>query len=157
MKKIIAVLLIGLLMLSLTGCFGMGQTTTATEDPDATEPLAASAYEKSFKGLKQFMIDHKLVTAGSETEVYYDLIGADDGARFVLSGNAFIEFYDFSKADSSEAKATLADMKDDGKFIAVEGLDELTAVISKSGKYAAVYNAKNSYDYAKVTDELENW
>ena len=156
MKKLIALLLIGLMTLALTGCFGTGQTA-ATEDPDATEPLEASAYEQSFAGFKQYMIDHKYVAASSESELYYDLLGADNGARFLLSGNAFVELYDFTKADNSTAKAYLADMKDDGKFIAVEGLDELTAAFSKSGKYVMVYNAKNNYDYTTIVAELENW
>ena len=74
-----------------------------------------------------------------------------------MSGTAFIEFYDFSKADSSTAKEVIADIKDDGKFTVIEGYNELTGVFSKSGKFLAVYNEKNGYDYAKITDELENW
>ena len=156
MKKLFAVILIAAMMLSLTGCLGLG-STTATEDPDATEPLEASAYEQSFKGMVQYLSDHKFVSADGKTEVYYDLLGADDGVRYTLSGTAFIEFYDFTKADNETAKAVLADMKDDGKFYAVEGLTELTAVFSKNGKYVAVYNEKNSYDYDKITAEMENW
>lgn len=156
MKKLIAILLIGLMTLALTGCLGTPQPA-ATEDPNATEPLEASAYEQSFKGFRQYMIDHKLVPSEGESELYYDLIGADNGTRFLLSGTAFVELYDFTDAKSDAAKATLADMKDDGKFTAVEGLNELTAEFSKSGNYVVVYDAKNSYDYAKITAELENW
>ena len=157
MKKIFAVLLIIGLALSLTGCFGYGGTT-ATEDTGST-PLEISAYDKSFDGMLKYLTDYKFIPSdsSSRSKVYYEMFGADNGVRCVLSGKAFIEFYDFSKADSATADEVMADMKDDGKFYAVEGLSELTAVFSKSGKYAAVYDEKNSYDYAKITDELENW
>ena len=156
MKKIIAVLLIIGLALSLTGCFGFG-STTSTED--TSTPLEISEYDKSFDGMLRYLTDYKFIPSdsASRSTVYYDMFGADNGVRCVLSGKAFIEFYDFSKADSATADEVMADMKDDGKFYAVEGLSELTAVFSKSGRFAAVYDEKNSYDYAKITDELENW
>ena len=188
MKKIITVLLIAVLMLSLTGCFGTG-TSTPTETP--TEVPALSTYTKDFRGLQQYLIDHSLIpyvklaslpatsneaqpteaastateattatesTDDPRTPVYYDLLGADYGIRYALTATAFVELYDFSTADNATAKAILADIKDDGKFTMVDGLDELTGVISKSGKYVIVYNEKNSYDdYAKITAVLENW
>ena len=160
MKKLVAILMIVLLMLSLTGCFGTGSSTGSTSDEataEPTEPLGQEAYEQSFKGLQQYLIDRQYFTESGKTEVYSDIIGAADGARYSLSTTAFIELYDFSDASNDTAQAVLADIKDDGKFYAIEGYDELTGVISKSGKYAAVYNAKNKYDYAKITDELENW
>lgn len=174
MKKLLAILMIGLLMLSLTGCFAA--PAEPTEAP--TEPLGQEAYEQNFKGLQQYLMDRSLIpsaslsdpatpdstaettastTSDSRTEVYYGILGADDGVRYTLQSTAFIELYDFTNADNDTAKAVLADIKDDGKFYVIEGYDEMTGVISKSGKYVAVYNAKNGYDYAKITDELENW
>lgn len=181
MKKIVTVLLIAVLMLSLTGCFGTG-SNTATEA--GTEPLSADAYVKDFRGLQQYLIDHSLVpsvklateatsdsattaatTATTATEssdprtpLYYDLLGADNGIRYNLSTTAFIEIYDFSSANNDTAKAILADIADDGKFTVIEDLDELTGVISKSGKFVIAYNASNSYDgYEEITKVLENW
>lgn len=159
MKKLTALLMIIMIVfaaISLTGCFGT--TQQATEDPDATEALDASAYKKTFDGFKQYFIDHKIVTSGSDTEVYYDILGADNGIRFILTNStAFIELYDFTKADNETAKSVLADIKDDGKFNVIEGFDDLTGAISKSGNYVVVYNEKNKFDYKTVTDELENW
>lgn len=178
MKKIVTVLLAAVLMLSLTGCFGTGSTTESTETP--TEPPALSEYVKDFRGLQQYLIDHSLVpyvklaaapatpsdAAPTEeptqandprTPVYYDLLGADYGVRYALTTTAYVELYDFSGADNATAKAILADIKDDGKFTVVDGLDELTGVISASGKYVIVYNAKNDYEYDKITAVLANW
>ena len=160
MKKLLAILMIGLLMFSLTGCFGMGSTaSTAPTGPteEATEPLGQEAYTQDFKGLQQYLIDRQLIAESGKTEVYYDILGADNGARYALSNTAFIELYDYTKASNDTARAILADIKDDGKFYAIEGYDELTGVISKSGKYVAVYNTKNGYEYEKITGELENW
>ena len=158
MKKLLAILMIGALMLSLTGCFGMGGSSTAAEPTETpTEPLGQEAYEQSFKGLQQYLIDRQLISSETKSELYYDLLGASDGARYVLTSSAFVELYDFTDADNDTAATVLADIKDDGKFYAVEGYDELTGVIAKSGKYVAVYNAKNGYEYEKITKELENW
>lgn len=203
MKKIIALILIAVLMLSLSCCAGNTEPTAAP-----TEAPALSTYSKDFVGLQQYLIDQGLVAyadltglrkatadeaapteAATETAtqaaqngteaatqaetqaptestvrtpVFYDLLGADDGIRYLISGTVFVELYDFSKAKDDKSNKTaqkiLADIKDDGKFTVVEGTDELTGVISKSGKYVVAYNEKNSYDkYADVTKVLENW
>ena len=173
MKKIFAIVLAAVMMFSLTGCFGMGGTTTTSNEP-ATEAPALSSYSKDFTGLQQYLIDHAFISyaklpstadeattateaSSSRSVVYYELLGADDGARYLLSGNAFIEFYDFTNADNDTAKSVLSDIKEDGKLTLIEGFDELTGVLSKSGKYLALYNTKNGYDYDKITAELENW
>ena len=155
MKKLFAIILAAALMLTLTGCLGRtGTSSTPTESPDAKE---ASAYEKSFDGLKKYLTDHALVSSDAESEVYYDILGADNGVRYILSNTAFIELYDFSSADNDTASAVLADVADDGKLTSVAGLDEMAGVVSGSGKFLALYKAKNSYDYAKITDELGEW
>lgn len=183
MKKVFAILLIAALMFSLTGCFGSSKSSNETPE---LHPQKLSYYTaQGFYGLQLYMVDYELVpyvdlakyapatvdekgatkdepaadeTSGTRTAVYYDLLGADYGIRFMLSSSAFVEFYDFGNADSDLAKKTLADIKDDGK-ISIEGSpDELTGVISKSGKYVALYNEKKSFDYSKIKEALEkNW
>lgn len=198
MKKIIALLLIAVLMVTLTGCFGK-KSSSSTES--ATEPPALSTYTKDFWGLQQYLVDYSLVpavkltnptataseatpaeaattateaTSEVRTSIYAELVGADQGARFLLNGSAFIEIYDFSNADNEIAKRILAEIKENSKkddskkdetastlvkgtFTVVDGLDELTGVISKSGKYVIAYNASNSYEYDTITKVLENW
>ena len=175
MKKLFALVLIAVLMLSLTGCFG--KSGSSSTEP-TTPPPALSTYTKDFFGLQQYLVDYGYVasvdlskynpasndepaadaTSGNRTAVYYDLLGADNGIRFVVGGTVFIEIYDFSSADNDTAKKVLADLKANGKVTVAEGLDELTGVISKSGKYVILYNAKNAYDgYSEITKVLENW
>ena len=177
MKKIVTVLLIAVVMLSLTGCFGTGTTSTSTETP--TEAPALETYTKDLRGLQQYFIDHSLVpyvkltsasatpseaateaateSSDPRTAVYYDLLGANYGVRYYLSAVAYVELYDFTGANNATAQSILADIKDDGKFTLVDGLDELTGVISASGNYVIVYNAKNEYSYDDITKVLENW
>lgn len=156
MKKLALLMAAVLLMFSLTACLGTNTSTTSatTATGDEAEP---SSYAKDFKGLKSYLIDSGLVSSDAASEIYYDIIGASDGVRYTLSGSAFIEFYDFSGARDDTADSILADIEDDGKFTAIDGLDELTGVISASGSYVAAYNAVNNYDYASLTDVLENW
>lgn len=176
MKKIFTVLLIAVLVLSLAACGNNSGSNTSTEAP--TEAPALSTYTKDLRGLQQYLIDHSLVpsvklasssatpgeaateaTEASDprTPVYYDLLGANYGVRYYLSAVAFVELYDFTGAGNATAQAILADIKDDGKFTLVDGLDELTGVISASGNYVIVYNAKNEYNYESITKVLENW
>lgn len=133
----------------LKGLRAAASEATADEAAKATEAVDPTAATEAAAATE---------ASTTRTDVYYDLIGADDGIRFTVSGNIFVELYDFSSAKSTLAKQTLSDIKEDGKFTPIEGLDELTAVISKSGKYVAAYNAKNAYDgYEKIAKALENW
>lgn len=171
MKKLIAVLLAAMMIFALTGCVGgtSYQVKNATSDEEA-KAIKASKYDKDFKGLQQYLLDKGYIYTKVEnpndakdsvkltSEVYYDIIGANDGIRYYFSDQrTFVELYDFSGKQNDTAKKVLADIKDDGKFRAIDVGDELTGVISKSGKYVIIYNAANQYDYAKITDELENW
>jgi hypothetical protein len=171
MKKFLALALIVMMMLTLTGCFGIGSTASTEPTVDPEQAPALSTYTKDFAGLQQYLIDRALLpyadlsaatpdssdASAKRTAVYYDIIGADNGVRYNLGGTVFIELYDFSNAKNDTAKSVLADIKDDGAFYPIENYDKLTGVISASGKYVAVYNTKNQYDYAKITDELANW
>ena len=132
---------------------GLRKAADAATPGEATPSDASKAAEAATQAATE-------ATSAARTELYYDLIGADDGIRYTVSGNIFVELYDFSKSKNadSKAKATLADIKDDGKFTPIEGLDELTGVISKSGSYVVLYNAKNGYDgYEKIAKALESW
>ena len=170
MKKILAILMIAALLMALAGC---AQSSTAQTPTTVQHEL--SYYSKDFLGLQEYLVDYNLVgyvdmslykatsnevaptESAIRTSVYYELIGADDGVRFLISGSAFVELYDFSNATSATAKAFLADLKEDGKYIVAEDLNELTGAISKSGKYVILYNEKESAEYENITKVLENW
>lgn len=169
MKKLLAVLFIGVILVSLTGCFGMGQTAQSTADQVAVIK-DASEYQQNFDGLQEYLCDRLLISkkdsSGNDltSPLFYDTMGADAGIRYTLSNTAFVELYDYtsfveSTADQKDptAERILNDIKDDGVFTLYDGTAQLTGVISKSGKYVIVYNAANAYDYEKITDELKNW
>lgn len=164
MKKLIALIAVFALVLSLAAC---GGGTAGVSTADEVKPLAS--YSKDYDGLKQYLYDfngmkrYEDAKSGTNTgilEVYYDILGADDGVRYVFNGNAYVEIYDFSSAKNDTAKAILADIKDDGKFTPVENGTQMTAVVTDSGKYVLAWDASRSYDYEKnvATDTVKtNW
>ena len=93
-----------------------------------------------------------------KSDLYYEVVGAKNGVRYYFTDQkTYIEIYDFSGKSNSAAEKALDDIKDDGKFKPTDTSDNLTAVISDSGKYVIAYNESNKYDYDKITDELKNW
>lgn len=156
MKKILALMTALIMVLSLTACFGAGNTGSSTADQ--AQAADVDTYDKDFDGLFKYIADRN--SNGTKGELYYDVIGAVNGARYIINGNAYVEVYDFTGADSDTAKAILADIKDDGKFRPVEDGTEMTAVITDSGSYVVAWDAARSYDYTGkiATDELKaNW
>jgi len=170
MKKILAILLAAAMIIALTGCVGGAsyEVKNATSDEEAAE-IKADNYTKDYDGLISYLLDKGYIynymysTADDSkeeltSEVYYDIIGANNGIRYYFTDKkTFVEIYDFSGEQNETAKKVIEDVKDDGKFRAIDAGDELTGVLSKSGKYMIIYNASNKYEYDKITDELENW
>lgn len=155
MKKIIALIAALMMVLSLSACFG-GNNAQSTADEVKLGDIAD--YDKDFKGLSKFISES--VKGSSVQEIYYDILGADNGTRVVLNGNAYVEIYDFSSAKNDTAKAILEDVKDDGKFKPMADGIEMTAVLTDSGKYVIAWDASRGYNYEKdiVTDDLKaNW
>lgn len=165
MKKLMALIAALAMILTLTGCFGMGNNASSTADQAKAGDIAS--YDKDFAGLTEYIKDNN----GNSTtqDVYYDILGAGNGVRIILNSNAYVEVYDFSNivdsastADSAEpekAKAVLEDAKD-GKFRPLDNGVEMDAVTTDSGKYLIAWDSTRSYDYAgKVaTDDLKaNW
>ena len=159
MKKIIAITAALIITaLSLTGCFGMGSNTSSgSSTADQANAADVSTYSKDFEGLQKYVTDRN---SAEKQELYYDIVGAKDGVRYVFNKNAYVEIYDYSSADNETAKKTIEDIKDDGKFRPMEDGTAMTGVVTDSGKYVLAWDASRSYDYAgKVaTEELvANW
>lgn len=166
MKKIIALIAAVALVLSLSACFMPNANNNSDSSSEQANAADVTSYEKDFDGLVKYITDR-----GSNYEkmdIYYDLLGADNGARIVLNKNAFVEVYDFSgvssatadSANASKAKDILNAVRENGKFKPIEDGAELTAAITDSGKYVLAWDASRSFDYTGkvVTDELkENW
>ena len=171
MKRIITILLIAVLAVSLTGCFGSQNTDTRVP---STEPI--SSYNKNFFGLQKYLVEHCLVpdvdlskydpastnepdgTSAVRTAIYYDLLGADNGVRFYLSSDVCVDLLDFTNADNDTATAFLAEIgKNDGKVTVPGNPDEMTCVVSGSGKIVMMYNAKKSADFTDILEALKSW
>lgn len=166
MKKIIALIAAVALVLSLSACFMPNANNNSDSSSEQANAADVTSYDKDFDGLVKYITDR-----GSNYEkmdIYYDLLGADNGARIVLNKNAFVEVYDFSgvssatadSANASKAKDILNAVRENGKFKPIEDGAELTATITDSGKYVLAWDASRSFDYTGkvVTDELkENW
>ncbi len=156
MKKLIALTMVLALALSLTGCFGMGNNSASTSDQAVAADV--ETYDKDFDGLVKYIKDRN--NSSSESELYYDILGAKNGKRVILNGNAYVEVYDFTGADNDTAAKIIAEVKENEKFSPMENGTAMTAAITKSGNYVLAWDATRSFDYAKnaVTDELkENW
>ena len=166
MKKIIALIAAVALVLSLSACFMPNANNNSDATSDQANAADITSYDKDFDGLVKYINDR-----GSNYEkmdIYYDLIGANNGVRIVLNKNAFVEVYDFSgaagatadSANASKAKDILNAVRENGKFKPIEDGVELTAAITDSGKYVLAWDASRNFDYTGkvVTDELkENW
>lgn len=166
MKKIIALVAVLALVLSLAGCFGTAQQSGSTSDEAKLGDIAD--YDKDYKGLLKYIADSN--SGSTVQEIYYEMLGADKGARIIFNNNPYVEVYDFSSvvdststadsADPQKAKAILEDIKDDGKFKPMEDGLEMTAVITESGKYVIAWDASRGFDYEKkvATDDVKaNW
>ena len=166
MKKIIAFIAVLALVLSLAGCFGTQQQSGSTADEAKLEDIAD--YDKDYKGLVKYIADSN--NGATVQEIYYDMLGADKGARIIFNNNPYVEVYDFSSAvdssatadsvDPAKAKEILEDIRDDGKFRPMEDGIEMTAVITESGKYVIAWDASRGFDYEKkvATDDVKaNW
>ena len=159
MKKIIALLAAVALVLSLSACF-MPNANNSESTSDQAKAADITSYDKDFNGLVKYITDSS--SNYEKMDIYYDLLGADNGVRIVLNKNAFVEVYDFSGASANTAKAQeiLNAVRENGKFKPIEDGAELTAAITDSGKYVLAWDASRSFDYTGkvVTDKLkENW
>lgn len=168
MKKIIALIAAVALVLSLSACFMPNANSNSDSTSDQANAADISTYDKDFEGLVKYITERD--SKYEKKDIYYDMLGADNGARVDLNKNAFVEIYDFSSvvskdatADSSKpekAKDILNTVRENGKFKPIEDGAELNAVITASGKYVIAWDQTRSFDYTGkvVTDELkENW
>ena len=165
MKRIIAIIAALIITaLSLTGCFGTGTNTASGSTADQAEAADISTYSEDFEGLQKYVTDRN---TAEKQEIYYAMVGADDGVRYIFNKNAYVEIYDFSSASSSTADSAnatasdiLEDIRDDGKFRLMEDGTAMTGVVTDSGNYVLAWDASRSYDYAgKVATEelIANW
>lgn len=159
MKRIIALAAALIMALTLTSCFGTGMGNSAgTATADQGSAAEVASYDKDFEGLQKYITDRN---ANSEKqEIFYDIVGADNGVRYVFNKNAYVEIYDFSSMKNDVAKNIIADIKDDGKFRPIEDGTQMNGAVTDSGKYVLAWDSTRGYDYdnkVATAELLENW
>ena len=150
MKKILMILLAGVLALSLTGCMGGSankETLVTLEVPEEGTPAAvapnADQYDADLAGLCAYMEAGGIIAAGEgyPVDTAYEVIGAMGGKRYKVSFNKSViqaEFYEFDPENlSAEAQALLADAREQGQVTILR--NTVPARASQDGKFMMIY------------------
>lgn len=164
MKRIIAVLLSVLLMISLAACTMGTDGTTLNQDPSSVEETKApkvdvTKYDKDFDGMLKYLEDMELLSDkdDAKTEMLAEIIGAKQGVRYTIDASNFVEFYEFDIDNlNDDAKALLSGIADGGTY-KVLSLEDMKGVVSDSKKFVMLYPATSTYDFSKLTEELKNF
>ena len=164
MKRIIAVLLSVLLLVSLAACTMGTDGTTLNQDPSAVEETKApkvdiTKYKKDFDGMLQYLEDMELLSdkKDDKTEMLAEVIGAKQGVRYKIDSTNFVEFYEFDIDNlNDDAKALLNGIADGGTY-KVLSLEDMKGEISGSEKFVMLYPATSTYDFSALTEELKNF
>lgn len=157
MKKIIAILLTLIMVMSLAAC-STGTIITSETTTDATEEpkVDVSKYEKSFNGMQKYLIDMKLIDSKNKVELQADVIGAKKGVRYTV-GASFVEFYVFDTKSTPDEAVNVYDGIADGGIYKVLGIEDVKGEISSSGKYVMLYPATSTFDYSEIAEEFKKF
>lgn len=172
MKKIIALVLAAMLVLSLCACMPTAKGPKIQEVTDPTDPQAVkyTDYADSLEGLCDYFADMGYVYAmpddatGDEIKdpvvMMADIIGADKGYKFTYSygsSTIVLELYSYTDTDSEFYKQA----KSEGKITVAENLEDGTVdvVLSDNGKYLMIYNdsEENAEREALVTEAFKGF
>lgn len=164
MKRLVAILLSVLMIISLAGCTigtdgtklsGSTASTEATEAPD----VDIDKYNKDFNGMQDYLKELDLISKkeADKTVMQADIIGAKQGVRYKIDTTNFVEFYEFDiTATPDEAENVLSAFAN-GETYKVLGFEDVKGVVSNSGKYVMLYPATSTYDYSKIIKEFSNF
>ncbi|MBQ8001736.1 MAG: hypothetical protein IJ298_11195 [Ruminococcus sp.] len=171
MKKIFAMLLVVVLVLSLTACMNTSNTPKIQKvtDPTSVEGIEYKDYEDSLEGLCAYFADMGYAydmpeaTGDEMTDpvvMRADMIGADKGYKFTYTyagETVVLELYSYTDTDSDFYKQA----KSEGKITVTEELDEGTVdvVLSDNGKYLMIYNdpAEDAEREAAITEAFKGF
>lgn len=161
MKKLVAILLAVVLVLSLGACTIGTDGTKLGQDPNATEATEApkvdiNKYEKSLDGIEKYLKELKLISKKEDdkTVTQADIIGAKNGVRFKVDALNFVEFYEFDTTATPDEAQKVFDAFSKGESYNVLGIEDVKGVVSSSGKFVMLYSATSTYDYSKIEEEF---
>ena len=155
MKRIVAILISVLILVSLSACTIGTDGTKLGTNADATEATEAP-YDKTLDGMVEYLQELKLISKkdGDKTVTQAELIGAKSGYRFKLDATNFVEFYEIDTTATPDEAEKVIDAFTNGENYKVLGVEDVKGVVSGSGKYMMIYPATSTYDYSKIKDEF---
>ncbi len=161
MKRLVAILLAVLLIISLAGCSIGTDGTKLNGDVSSTEATEApkvdiNKYSKDFNGMQDYLKELKLISKkdSDKTVMQAELIGAKQGVRYKVDATNSVEFYEFDiTATPDEAEKVLSAFSND-KTYKVLGIEDVKGVVSGSGKYVMLYSATSTYNYSEIIEEF---
>ena len=166
LKKILALVLVMVMAVSLTGCMTTkGQTSTELVVSAEEKNPDMSAYTNDFDGITKYLADCEVI-AGEGAEMSADFIGAVTGKKYAFSyegQKATCEIYEYDLENLNDtAKAVIDSVKTKGYF---ESLDsEVTATLSNNGKFLMIYvnsakadNEVQQKMIARINDKFTNF
>ncbi len=141
LKKILAIMLVLVMAMSLTGCMtNRGTTYTELTVSETEKNPDMGSYNNDFDGIVSYMRDSELI-AGEGIEMSADFIGAKVGQKFAFtySGQKITcEIYEYDLDNlTAEAQAIIDSVKTNGYFTSLDS--EVKAVVSNSGKFLMIY------------------
>lgn len=162
MKRLVAILMTVLIIMSLAGC-SIGTDGTKLNGSDAASTDATEApkvdiakYNKDFNGMQEYLKDMERISDKEEdkTVMQADVIGAKQGVRYKIDSTNAVEFYEFDiTATPDEAENVLSAFANDETY-KVLGFEDVKGEVSSSGKFVMLYPATSSYDYSKIAEEF---
>lgn len=165
MKRLVAILLMILLVVSLAGCSfgtdgtkinGSASSTDATEAPE----VDIANYNKDFDGLQEYLKELELISQkdSDKTVMQADIIGATQGVRYkVADASEYVEFYEFDiTATPDEAESVLSAFSN-GDDYKVLGFEKVNGEVSSSDKFVMLYSGTSTYDYSEISEEFKKF
>lgn len=148
-KKWIAVILVALLCLAVTGCAANRgaasptlEVSAASEDGEIVtgEIKDPANYEDDIQGLCKFLEDCG-VTAGDRVQMEYGVIGAKNGYKYVYAygdSTVQLEVYEYDTENlSATAQEVQNAVKAEGAFHLLD--NTVPAQLSANGRYMLIY------------------
>lgn len=161
MKKLLAILLLIMVVVSVSACTIGTDGTKLGTDANATEATEApkadiTKFEDNLDGMVKYLQELELISKkdADKTVTQADLIGAKSGVRFKLDSANFVEFYEFDTTATPDEAQKVIDAFSNNEIYKVLGIEDVKGVVSGSGKLVMLYPASSTYDYSKIKEEF---
>lgn len=164
MKRLVAILLTVLVLISLTACTmgtdgtQLGSETSATEATKAPQ-ADINDYKKDFEGMQSYLKELELISSEEKniTKTQADIIGAENGVRYKIDATNFVEFYEINTEKMTDEASAMIDAFSSGNTYKVLDIEEVKGEVSTSGQFVMLYPANSTYDYSEISEEFKKF